>query len=209
VAVLEMKKNLTVNSICYNMNYIKIIVFVGVVSVSVGILFLIVQLLYYASGDNTSIYYIYGDNNQSIGTLKGANPFDVNIPIYSLCFSLVGLLMSCFVLFSSSEVIADENKERKVRDIGNRLEKFYKPTEEILKDTYNLNYNINQIVINLRKLKRHDHLAKDLEARNLFRECTEIKNKNSEVLKKELKKLRDVVEGEIINYEKELDGTKL
>jgi hypothetical protein len=190
------------------MNYNKIIVIVGFVSVSVGICFFIYQLLYYASGDSTSVYYIYGDNNQLIGTLKGANPFDVKLPIYSLCFSLVGLMMSCFVFFSSSDIIADENKERKVRDIGNRLEKFYKPAEEILKDTYNFNYNIYQVVINLRKLKQYDHLAKD-QARNSFRECIKIKNKNSEVLKDELKKLRDIVKLEIINYEKELDRTKL
>ena len=172
----------------------------------IAIVLLIYMLLAYSCVDHVTAYYIYGNNNQSIGTIKSANVFDSNLPIYAFVFSLVVLLISYFSLFFPFEKTTNE---RKFADICHRLENFYKPTDEILKDTYNLNYNINQIVRNLRNLKRYDHLAKSPGVRNQFRECTEIKNKNSEICREELLKLRNIVKKDIIDYEKKLDSTKL
>jgi len=130
-------------------------------------------------------------------TNKSSNSFASDISRYAIGISVLAFITTSFSFVGDAT-------EKQLSKVINSLEKFYKPLQKILTDTYDLNFNLNHMVVNLRELKQYDHLARP-EIRKLFRECTVIKNVDEKVLKEKIIELREKVNSIIEKNERRLD----
>lgn len=121
--------------------------------------------------------------------------------------SICAFIISVIALLFSIAIPMDEIR---IRDIEKRLECFYKPIAQIIESPINIDNNFDKITAQLQKIRQYDHLAKEVTTKTLFQQLTETRMGVSTTPsitenKKEMKKLFEYVQNDIVDYEKILD----
>lgn len=163
--------------------------------IRVVVLITIGAILHYTLFDHNIVYNVFKNNSTDpniLYTVKGDDPYGVYI-ISSYAFVFFALIVS---LLTVGKMDRD--------NYGKHLELFYKPSMVILEDYYDKNYNIYMMAANLRKLRQYDYLARDKKTQEVFREYTKTKGKDEATVKKEIDKLKTLIENHIGEYEDEL-----
>ncbi len=114
---------------------------------------------------------------------------------YILAFEAF-IISSISFVFSAAATVIEANR----RNIEKRLECFYKPIEQIIGSSVNIESKYNDIIFRLQEIRRYDHLAKDETTKELVRQLTGA-SKISATNIDNIKILLEAVKKDIIFYE--------
>lgn len=120
------------------------------------------------------------------------NGFDIS---YIITFEAL-IVSAISVVFSVTVTVMEANR----RDIEKRLECFYKPIEQVIESSVNIESKYDDIIFRLQEIRRYDHLAKDETTKELVRQLTGA-SKITATNIDNIKILLEAVKKDIIYYE--------
>lgn len=96
--------------------------------------------------------------------------------------------------------------DARTREIEKCLECFYKPIAQIIESPVNIENNFDNIISQLKEIRRYDHLAKDETTKGLFQQLTGTTATSKPNMICKMEKLLEHVQKDIKDYEKILDN---